>query len=157
MDYQFSFDTKEDANDFYERVRNIAKDYDMVRLSDLYDLKGSESCWLDNKYIWNKDSILFDVYYELRPGVGYVVVFPEPDQCPDCCTTKPKYKDFYSKYRRATTPHSIVYTKKPNIATPEPLNITILMDPAKDPYATIREVIQQANEIKDRLVFITIN
>lgn len=155
MNYQFYFDTREDAINFYERVYELAKGYDVVSLSDLCDLKGSESCWLDNKYIWNKDSIMLDVHYELRPGVGYVVVFPEPDQHPDYCTTKPKYKDFYGKYRRATTPHSIVYTKQ--TPTSEPLNITILMDPSKDPYTTIREVIYQANEIKDRPVFITID
>lgn len=154
MDYQFYFDTREDAINFYERVYEIAKDYNMVRLSDLYDLKGSESCWLDNKYIWDKDSIMFDVHYELGPGVGYVVVFPEPDQSPDHCA-KIKYEDFYSKYHRAATPNSITYTKE--TPTPEPLNITIYMDNIKNPWFTVREAIRQANEIKDRPVFITID
>lgn len=45
-------------------------------------------------------------------------------------------------------------TVAPN-KTPEPLNITI--NNANITHTTIREVIRQANEIKDRPVFITIN
>lgn len=147
MGYKFYFDNNYDSNHFTDQVCEIAKMYGCVTLQDLHDLLGEEASYLDSKYIWLEDTIIRNVCSG-RDGVGrYYVTFPEPDQSP--APTRKSYKDYY----RTTTPHSIVYTKK----APEPFNITILMDPGKDPYTTIREVIRQANEIKDRPVFITIS
>lgn len=147
MAYTFWFGTRKDASYFYERACEIATEYGMVRLSDLYDLKGEPSGYLANKVLWNRDSVVFDVRYELYVDGGYCVVFPEPDLHPD--SNKVSYK--HCKCR--TTWRNTGKSKK----TPEPFNITVNMDPSKDPNTTIREVIRQANEIKDRQVFITIN
>lgn len=152
MGYKFYFDTREDAKYFIDRAQEIAKNYGTVSLGDLNDLAGIETTYLDRQVIWTYSTIFFDTSYVYSADkYRYCVQMPEPDQYP--APTRKSYKDYY----RTTTPHSIVYTKKPLIATPEPFNITILMDPSKDPYTTIREVIQQANEIKDRPVFITID
>lgn len=147
MGYKFYFDNNYDRNHFTDRVCEIANMYGCVTLQDLYDLLGEKADYLDREYIWLEDTILLNICSG-RDGVGrYYVTFPEPDQYP--ATTRKSYKDYYHN----TTPRSAVKPKN----TPEPLNITILMDPSKDPYTTIREVIRQANEIKDRPVFITIS
>lgn len=147
MDYKFYFDNTEDAEYFCNRVSEIAKDYDTVRLSDLYDLVGEPCNYLASKVIWTKDSIVLNIHYDCDIIGRYYVKFPEPDQY--LASTRKSYKDYY----HATSPRSTVKPKN----TPEPLNITLTIDPSKDSYITIREVIQQANEIKGRPVFITIN
>lgn len=148
MEYSFCFNTREDAMNFYDRAYDIATDYGTVRLSDLRDLKGTSSDYLDNKIIWRRDSFLSGVRYELHGDV-WCVVFSEPDQYP--ASDKVTYKHCECR----TTWRNTGKSKK--TPTPEPFNITVNMDPSKDPNTTIREVIQQANEIKDRPVFITIN
>ena len=157
MDYRnnvFTFGTAKDANHFVNYVYKILGRFESVTLADLYDYAYHEPYdFTANRVVWtdetlnSKEGAIYPMYDSYKDW--WFVKFPEPDQYP--ASSKVSYKD----YRRATTPHSIVYTKQ--TPTPEPLNITILMDPGKDPYTTIREVIRQANEIKDRPVFITIN
>lgn len=82
MAYTFWFETRKDASYFDERAFEIATEYGMVRLSDLYDLKGEPSDYLANKVVWSRDSVAFDVHYERYDNGGYRIVFPEPDQRP---------------------------------------------------------------------------
>lgn len=138
MNYEFYFNTHEDAMYFIDRAQEIAKDYGKVSLADLCVLAGDNKYdwWAANVY-WTYNMTVFDMNYVYVADKGtYRITMPVP-------------KDYYHN----STPRSTVKPKN----TPEPLNITILMDPSKDPYTTIREVIQQANEIKDRPVFITIS
>lgn len=150
MSYKFYFDNVKDAVDFCDRVCEIAKDYDTVQLSDLCDLVGEPSDYLANKVIWTKDTILRNVCHG-RDDIGrYCVTFPEPDQYP--APTRKSYKYYY----RTTTPHSIVYTKKPHAHT-EPIHITILTDNIENVDEVIDKVIGRANQIKDRIVSVTIS
>lgn len=148
MGYKFYFDNRDDAEYFIDRAQEIAKNYGNVNLADLNDLAGIESTYLDRQVIWTCNTIFFDtLYVYLADKHVYYVQMPEPDQRP--ASNKVSYKHCECR----TTWRNTGKSKK----TPEPFNITILMDPSKDPYTTIREVIQQANEIKDRPVFITID
>lgn len=165
MDYKFYFNNAKDSKYFYERAYEIAKKYGTVRLSDLCDLIGVPCNYLANEVIWTEDSVS-DAQYNFDDCSmdEYCMRFPEPDQYP--AQMRGPYK-FYSHPDSRSNPagkrnqrqsgfhfpRSTVVPKK----TPESLNITIIMDPSKDPYSTIREVIQQANEIKERPVFITIS
>lgn len=138
MGYKFYFDTIEDANIFSYRVQEIANDYGMVCLADLYDLVGQPTCWKDNKIRWYGNVIQHTTLAFPTPVTdSYCVEFPTPI-------------DENSRNPLSTINHN-------QTPTPKPLNISILMDSIKDPHTTIREVIRQANEIKDRPVFITIN
>lgn len=127
MSYKFRFNKVKDASVFYDNVRDLVIEYGHVSLADLQDLAGLNPMFKDTKIVWFGTDILRNCTIYPTISDDYCVEFPDP-----CSTVLPQQ-------------------------TPEPLNITILMDPAKDPYTTIREVIQQANEIKDRPVFITIN
>lgn len=144
MDYRnnvFIFGYRHQANDYIKDVYRFLKKFDTITLADLYNLRKIDYTGTDevSRVIWTKETLLqkgalypiYDSYKDL-----WYVKFPEPDQYPACETT---------------------YHITNQTPTPEPFNITILMDPTKDPYTTIREVIQQANKIKDRPVFITIN
>lgn len=146
MDYRnnvFTFAKISDAQNFIDYVYQILADYKCVTLADLYDYAYyGDRNYLENKVVWTEET-LTSVGNKIRPRYDsykdwWYVRFPEPDQYPAC---EPTY------HNTKETP------------TPEPLNITIITDadPLKDSYTTIREVIQQANEIKDRPIFITIN
>lgn len=141
MGYKFYFDNVKDAGDFYSNTLDLAIGYGKVSLADLYELMGISSNWRDTKTAWSEHAILDNVHVHPSslPGKQYYVELPEPTEKYPC-----KAKSRYTPANENTT-------------TSEPLNITICMDPSKDPYTTVREVIRQANEIKDRPVFITIN
>lgn len=148
--YKFYFYTEDDAVYFKNRALEIAKDYEAINLTDLLELVGTQAEYQDNKVIWSKESIQHDIIYALdRNCRMWFVEFPEPDYYGG------RSKESYYYWRQGMTPRTTVKPKE--TTTPEPFNITIIMDPSKDPYTTIREVIRQANEIKDRPVFITIN
>ena len=143
MNYKFYFKDIYDAEYFYNRVVEMAKNYDKVRLSDLYDLTGKgRTNYLTSKYIWTKDTILFDVIREFDIELSrYYVEFPEPDHYPDVASV---------------TPRSSVFTKETS-QTAEPINITILTENIENVNEIINKVIERANQIKDRPVFITIS
>lgn len=151
MNYEFYFDTHQEATQFICRAQDIAKEYDKVSLADLCDLAGENKYdWWATAVYWVYTTIIFDMHYVyVSDKHTYRITMPIPDETPTCD------KVSYNHCECRTTWRNTYKAKK--TPTPEPLNITILMDPAKDPYTTIREVIQQANEIKDRPVFITIN
>ena len=143
MNYKFYFKDSYDAEYFYNRVVEMAKNYGKVRLSDLYDLTGKGRInYLTSKYIWTKDTILFDVILEFDIELSrYYVEFPEPDHYPDVASV---------------TPHSSVCARKTSQSA-EPINITILTENIENANEIINKVIERANQIKDRPVFITIS
>lgn len=150
MSYKFYFSNIKDADYFCDSVVEIAKQYGTIRLSDLYDLTGEASDYLSCKYIWTKDTIIYDMTREFDSRCGYYVEFPEPDQHP--APTRISYKDYYA----TKTPRSTVYTKKPHAHT-EPIHITILTDNIENVDEVIDKVIERANQIKDRIVSVTIS
>ena len=140
MNYKFYFKNIEDADYFQDRVIELAKEYGKVRLSDIYDLTGETYNNLSKEYFWRKDTILFDVYGAFD-GYAYYVEFPEPDHYPDIKSVAPR--------------SSVCYKKTSQSA--EPLNITILTNDIKNIDEVINKVIERANQIKDRPIFITIS
>lgn len=142
MDYRnnvFTFATFSEAQEFVNYVCLILAKYERITLADLYDYAyRADRNYLENKVVWLKETLLSPEnmirprYDELK--YWWYVKFPEPDQYPAsawCNTCNCKQ-----------TP------------TPEPLNITI--DLTNITRAQVSDLIQQANEIKDRPVFITI-
>lgn len=143
MNYKFYFKNIVDADEFQNRVVDIANKYGEVTLSDLYDLTEERLAnYLANKYVWDKDTILHDVYlvYDAN-NHAYCVEFPEPDHYPNI---------------KSVTPRSSVCDKKTSQSS-EPLNITILTNDIENIDEVINKVIERANQIKDRPVFVTIS
>ena len=142
MKYKFYFKNFADANCFYNDVHELAKEYGKVYLSDIYDLTGKTYSILSKECFWRKDKILFDVNIEFDSNnYSYYVEFPEPDHYPDI---------------KSVTPRSSVCTKKTS-QTSEPININILTENIENANEIINKVIERANQIKDRPVFVTIS
>lgn len=142
MNYKFYFKNFANANYFYNSVYELAKKYGKVCLSDIYDLTGEQYNNLSKEYFWRKDKILFDVNIEFDANnYGYYVEFPEPDHYPDVASV---------------TPRSSVCAKKISKSA-EPININILTENIENANEIINKVIERANQIKDRPVFVTIS
>ena len=142
MKYKFYFKNFADANYFYNDVYELVKEYGKVCLSDIYELTGETYNILSKEYFWRKDKILFDVNIEFDAiNHDYYVEFPEPDHYPDVASV---------------TPRSSACTKKTS-QTAEPININILTENIENANEIINKVIERANQIKDRPVFVTIS
>lgn len=147
MNYDFYFKYEKEASLFVEQASEIAKEYGRVTLSDLYDLSGGPSCYAHYEISWSVYSIKNNVYVKYNSDLKcYIVTFPEP------------YfnKVDHNKVETTTTPKSYV-TKKESETSSKPLNITICMDLLEDPLETVHQILDMANEIKDRPIFITIS
>lgn len=148
MDYRnnvFTFATHKMAISFVNKIYKYFDLYDGITLADLHTLLDPTYIYnsLEGQVFWSKDTLTaeegekcpiwpqYDSYKD-----WWYVKFPEPDQYPAC---EPTY------HNTKETP------------TPEPLNITINMDTTNITHATIQKVLTEANKIKDRPVFITIN
>lgn len=145
MDYRnniFAFSKVSEAQKFINYVEQILSDYHHVTLADLYDYAYHEPYdYTAHKVVWTDEALKskegaicprYDSYKD-----WWYVKFPEPDQ----------YPAYETKY------HNFIKPKQ--TPTPEPLNITINMPNITR--AQIWDIIKQANEIKERPVFVTIN
>lgn len=138
MNYNFYFRNDKEASLFVERAREIANEYGRVTLSDLYDLSGHSSFYVHNKISWSVYSVKNNVYVKYNSDLKcYIVSFPEP---------------FFEENK----PKSHI-AKKELVNSSEPINVTINMDLLEDPLETVHQILDMANEIKDRPVFITIS
>ena len=138
MNYDFHFKYEKEASLFVEQAREIAKEYGRVTLSDLYDLSGGQSCYTYSKISWSFYSIKNNVYIKYNSDLKcYTVSFPEP---------------FFEENK----PKSHI-AKKEFANSSEPIQVTINMDLLEDPLETVHQILDMANEIKDRPVFITIS
>lgn len=148
MDYNFYFENEKEALCFIDRALEIAKEYERVTLSDLYDLNGIHSDYRCNKIGWSVRSISNKVYADFNSDLEcYVVSFPQPVF----------NENKHNKGDSFVATKSYV-TKKELVNSSEPINITIsCMDLLSDPLEAIREVFDMANQIKNRPVFITIS
>lgn len=147
MNYDFYFKNDKEASLFVERAREIASEYGRVTLSDLYDLSGRPSFYAHNSVSWSVYSVKNNVYVKYNSDLKcYIVTFPEPYFI----------KVNNNKAETSITPKSYV-VKKESETSSEPLNITICMDLLEDPLETVHQILNMANEIKDRPVFITIS
>lgn len=134
--WKWYFQTVKDAKIFYESAADIARKYDYVTLEDLYDLS--------NDYPWG---IPCDTLLERR-GIQWDFESIDPHRLSNYVSISPACSDGYCV---------TFYEIEPPVTedTPEPINVTINV-----PNLTrgiIVDLMQQANEIKDRAVFITIN
>lgn len=133
--WKWFFETVRDAKIFYDSAAEIACKYDYVTLEDLYDLYGWASA--SPLELLAKRSIKWD-FKSIDPHnvSDYVSIIPAFDH---------------------PTGYYVVFYECESCegqATPEPINVTINI-----PNLTrgiIVDLMQQANEIKDRPVFITI-
>lgn len=147
MDYNFYFENEKEALCFIDRALEIAKEYECVTLSDLYDLNGIHSDYRCNKIGWSVRSISNKVYADFNSDLEcYVVSFPQPVF----------NENKHNKGDSFVSTKSYV-TKKESETSSKPLNITICMDLLEDPLEVVHEVFDMANKIKDRQVFITIS
>lgn len=138
MNYNFYFKNNKEASLFIERAREIAKEYGMVTLSDLYELIGIKSDYLCNKISWSIHSINYNLYIEYNSDLKcYMVSFPKP---------------FFEENKSKS-----YINKKKMVSSSEPINITINMDLLEDPFEVIHQIFDIANKIKDRPIFITIS
>ena len=139
MNYNFYFKNDKEASLFIERAREIAKEYGMVTLSDLYELIGIKSDYLCNKISWSIHSINYNLYIEYNSDLKcYMVSFPKP---------------FFEENKSKS-----YINKKKMVSSSEPINITIsCMDLLSDPLEAIHQIFDMANQIKNRPVFITIS
>ena len=79
MNYNFYFKNDKEASLFIERAHEIAKEYGMVTLSDLYDLIEIKSDYLCNKISWPIHSINYNLHVEYNSDLKcYMVSFPKP-------------------------------------------------------------------------------
>lgn len=65
-------DTRRDADDVLERMREIVREYGMVSVADLYDLVGITGNYTDNKYGWTD---IRNAYVE-HVRDGYLIRMP---------------------------------------------------------------------------------
>ena len=138
MNYIFYFKNDKEASLFIEQAREIAKEYGMVTLSDLYDLIGIKSDYLCNKISWSIHSINYNLHVEYNSDLKcYMVSFPKP---------------FFEENKSKS-----YINKKKMVSSSEPINVTINMDLLEDPFEVIHQIFGMANKIKDRPVFITIS
>lgn len=153
MDYRnniFTFSKVSEAQKFINYVNRILSNYQRVTLADLYDYaynasydyKANQVVWLEET-LTSRENTICPVYDSYKNW--WCVKFPEPDQYPAC---EPTYHNYAH--------HDGVKPKQ--TPTPEPFNITInIPDITRTTVWYITDIIKQANEIKDRPVFITIN
>ena len=138
MNYNFYFKNDKEASLFIERAREIAKEYGMVTLSDLYELIGIKSDYLCNKIRWSIYSINYNLYIEYNSDLKcYMVSFPKP---------------FFEENKSKS-----YINKKKMVSSSEPINVTINMDLLEDPFEVIHQIFDMTNKIKDRPVFISIS
>ena len=147
MNYIFYFKNDKEASLFVERAHEIASKYGRVTISDLYDLSGRQSFYANNSISWSVYSVSNNVYIEYNSDLKcYIVTFPEP---------------YFNKVDNNKTEtfitHKSYVTKKQSETSSEPINITICMDLLEDPLKTVHQILDMANEIKDRPIFITIS
>ena len=147
MNYDFHFKYEKEASLFVEQAREIAKEYGRVTLSDLYDLSGGPSCYAHNQISWSVYSIKNNVYVKYNNDLEcYIVSFPEP-----------YFNKVDNNKTKTFITHKSYVTKKQSETSSEPINITICMDLLEDPLKTVHQILDMANKIKDRQVFITIS
>ena len=138
MNYDFHFKYEKEASLFVEQAREIAKEYGRVTLIDLYDLSGCPSCYAHSKISWSIYSIKNNVYVKYNSDLEcYIVSFPEP---------------FFEGNKSKSH-----ISKKEFANSSEPIQVTISMDLLEDPFGTVQQILDMANKIKDRQVFITIS
>lgn len=112
-----------------DKLKDIAKNYGIVRVADYNDIIGIKSEFTDNEYGWFGYMIENTMIGKDR--CGYFIYLPTPIPIPD---------------DRDITPDS----------NPEPLNITIHVNDLENPSAYISDVLKQISQIKDRIVNLSI-
>ena len=113
------------------KLKDIAKDYNIVRVSDYNDIIGIKSEFTDNEYGWLGHMIANTMIGKDR--CGYFIYLPNPINI--------------STYdNRDDIPDS----------DPEPLNITIHVNDLESPGTYICDVLKQISQIKDRIVNLSI-
>lgn len=69
-----TYETRDDAMDVLERLRDLIDDYDEARVSDFYSLSGITPSYQDRKWGWDDLSRA----YPERDGPEYILVLPKP-------------------------------------------------------------------------------
>lgn len=135
--WKWYFKTYGDAKTFYTSAAEIARKYTYVTLEDLYDLAG-DSDSVSPLELLERRSVEWD-FESINPAVvsSYVILAPASN------SPSGYYVTFYEIERPATEVAS------------EPINVTINIPNVTR--AIIVDLMREANSIKDRPVFITIN
>lgn len=137
------FNTHTDAEITLARMDQIVKDYDVVRVADLYDLVGYTTEYTDNHYFWNQ-SMLNEANI-LRVRDGYIIELPKPIS--DGHTRgKVTYRDYSQNLIHKSIHKSI----------PKSVNILVNTDGFEDVEDILNSLFRSLNTISDRDVHITI-
>lgn len=126
------FEKFEDAVEALDRVYEIARDYYRVSKADLYDICGLVASYKDSKRYWTEPMLRNEARIERIDG-GWTIELPIP--IPDIPAA------------RKPTKHN---------PEPQPMYITIHSKDVSNLSEVLSEITQQASEIKDRVINITI-
>lgn len=146
--YQFIFETGDQARDALDKVVDLAARYGYVSVADLCELAGICANYLDDKYYWTIHDIRMARI--LDTANGFELKIPEPK-----CGAKVSYRQYNDNKPKVQT-SSVYGTVCKN--TSEPLNITIRVNEIDvyDPDEIISSVIKHISQIKNRKVSIVI-
>lgn len=136
--------TRKEAEDILRKVWDIARDYESVLVTDVKDLVGIDSDYLDNGWMWTIPEIkAAQIFHD---SGYYEIVFPFPT-----------FHDPSVKKKKVINKSALTYqTEKPSTDYIDPIHITIHTNSVDDPAGVTEEVFRYANTIKDRTVKIDI-
>ena len=141
-DYDFIFETRENAENTLSKLLYIADTYGSATLCDLDELCGLSSTYDHTKRFWTTTMIRGANILRVRDG--WTIELPEP-MCKPPESAKVRYRSYNNPY------------VKPTPKTPaEPLNIVIHTNDVDSPDETLADVFKYIYTIKDRMVNLSI-